>query len=104
MYQIAGFEERSEMLTDWKKWYPLLAKHKAPVKEIEDTLQEHPVVYWRVPFDDLNPWVATLPKDWPEMFSNVMGQVTCDELGWYLEDVEATLYALEKGWPYRGGF
>lgn len=85
------------MLTDWKKWYPILAKYDAPVKEMEDG-------GLRVLPEDLNEWKATLPKDWPEMFSSVMGSVTWDGTGYYPSDVEDTLYALERGWKYRGGF
>jgi hypothetical protein len=91
-------------MADWKKWYPILVEYNAPVKIVtyKDETGECPT--YRVPFDDLNEWIKTLPKDWPEMFSNVMGQVTCDDLGWYLTDIADTLYALERGWRYRGGF
>lgn len=91
-------------MTNWKKWYPILVKYKAPVVEFEDVLQEHPVVYYRVLPDDLDEWVKTLPNDWPEMFPSVMGSVTWDGTGYYLCDIADTLYALERGWEYRGGF
>jgi hypothetical protein len=83
-------------MTNWKKWYPILAKYNAPVKEVEDG-------EFRVLPEDLDEWVKTLPKDWPETFSSVMGSVTWDGTGYYLTDVAETLYALERGWPYRGG-
>ena len=83
-------------MTSWKKWYPILVKYNAPVKEMEDG-------GLRVLPDDLDEWVKTLPKDWPEMFSNVMGSVTWDGTGYYLSDIADTLYALERGWEYRGG-
>lgn len=91
-------------MSNWREWYPILAKYNAPVKEIDDVVREHPVTYWRVLPEDLDDWVKTLPKDWPEMFSNVMGSVTWDGTGYYLSDIADTLYALERGRRYRGGF
>jgi len=91
-------------MADWKKWYPILVEHKAPVKIVtyKDETGECPS--YRILPEDLDKWVKTLPKDWPETFSNVMGSVTWDGTGYYLTDVAETLYALEKGWEYRGGY
>jgi hypothetical protein len=91
-------------MADWKKWYPILVKYNAPVKIVtyKDETGECPA--YRVLPEDLGEWKATLPKDWPEMFSSVMGSVTWDGTGYYLIDIADTLYALERGWEYRGGF
>lgn len=93
----------SEM-TSWKKWYPILVKYNAPVKEVSVKDVDGESSQYRVLPEDLDEWVKTLPRDWPEMFSNVMGGVTWDGTGYYLCDISDTLYALERGWSYRGGF
>ena len=90
-------------MADWKKWYPILVKYKAPVTIIETRDVDGELPQYCVLPDDLDKWIKTLPKDWPEMFSNVMGSVTWDGTGYYLTDIADTLYALERGWPYRGG-
>ena len=91
-------------MADWKKWYPILVKYNAPVKvvQLDETGEKWPV-YLVLP-DDLDKWIKTLPNDWPEMFLNVMGNVTWNGTGYYLTDIADTLYALERGWRYRGGF
>lgn len=91
-------------MADWKKWYPILVKYNAPVKEVNVKDVDGESSEYRVLPEDLDEWVKTLPKDWPEMFSSVMGSVTWDGTGYYPSDVEDTLYALERGWEYRGGF
>lgn len=83
-------------MSNWKKRYPILVKYNAPVKEIDEGHRVLP--------EDLDEWIKTLPKDWPETFSSVMGSVTWDGTGYYLTDVADTLYALERGWEYRGGY
>ena len=75
--------------------YTLLHAYDAPVTIIEN-------VGLRVSFEKCKEWIKTLPGDWPEKLSECMGQVTCDEHGLYLVDVEDTLYALTKGHKYRG--
>lgn len=91
-------------MPEWKKWYPILVKYKVPVTLLPKTYEDSEVRDYRVLPDDLDKWVKTLPKDWPEMFSNVMGSVTWDGTGYYLCDIADTLFALERGWEYRGGF
>lgn len=91
-------------MADWKKWYPILVKYNAPVKEIGVKDVDGESSQYRILPEDLDEWVKTLPKDWPETFSSVMGSVTWDGTGYYLTDVADTLYALEKGWEYRGGY
>lgn len=95
--------EEIAKMADWKKWYPILVKYNVPVKVVRDEAEEQWPGYRVLP-DDLEKWIKTLPKDWPEMFSNVMGSVTWDGTGYYLSDIADTLYALERGWKYRGGF
>lgn len=90
-------------MADWKKRYPILVKYNAPVKEIDVKDVDGESSQYRVLPEDLDEWIKTLPKDWPETFSSVMGSVTWDGTGYYLTDVAETLYALERGWPYRGG-
>lgn len=84
--------------TDLKKTYPLCYKYKAPCHFI-------PEKGWRFTADAevASEWVATLPHD-RVPFWKVMGHVTYDEWGYYLCDIEDTLYALERRREQRGGF
>lgn len=91
-------------MADWKKWYPILVKYNAPVKAVRAEDVDGLGDTYEVPFEEFDDWVKTLPGDWPDRFSSVMGAVTCCGTGFFLCDIADTLYALERGWGYRGGF
>ena len=77
--------------------YPLCYKYRAPCNFTPDR-------GWRFTKDvgQANDWLRKFP--FGAYFWNTMGQVTCDEGGYYLCDIEDTLYALEQGRKQRGGF
>lgn len=91
-------------MADWKEWYPRLVKYNTPVKEVKFNGPDGEGTDYEVSFEEVDDWVKTLPGDWPERFSSVMGSVTCCGTGFFLCDISDTLYALEKGWEFRGGY
>ena len=77
--------------------YPLVKKYNAPIAATEGGVR------FSRDKDERNAWFKTLPWDEDE-FWGVFGCCTKDRYGYFVCDIEDTLYALERGWPTRGGY
>jgi hypothetical protein len=77
--------------------YPLVKKYNAPIAATEGGVR------FSRDEDERNDWFKTLPWDEDEFWS-VFGCCSQDWYGAYVCDIEDTLYALERGWPTRGGY
>jgi len=72
-----------------KRHYPLCFKYNVP---IENGI---------VALDVDSSWLKALPEGWAERFGEVMGCVTCSTEGYYVCDIEDTLWALQNGKSQR---